>query len=150
MTLPISSIEILSVPHLFCSMYVEGVWQISIWTILCVTREYWMIYRGPGFLAVYWLGSHSPSPVRNLSLFFSLPVCHRSSLLTDESGGGGEGEKRNQTTERKPGPLYINQYSLGPPQVPRNKGSVGGLTFYCRIFLEQAIFKKQKFLYRLL
>ncbi len=44
-----------------------------------------MIYKGPGFLAVTWLGSSlapfpHPSPVRKLSLFLSLPVCRRSSL----------------------------------------------------------------------
>ncbi len=47
-----------------------------------------MIYRGPDFLAVVWFGSSptrfSPSPVTSLSLFLSLPVCHRPSLMTWE------------------------------------------------------------------
>jgi hypothetical protein len=49
-------------------------------------REYWMIYRGTGFLAVIWLCStpHQlpPSLSRQqvVSLFLSLPVCRRSSL----------------------------------------------------------------------
>jgi len=30
------------------------------WTV--VTRECWMIYRGPGFLAVVWFGSSCPFP----------------------------------------------------------------------------------------
>jgi hypothetical protein len=56
-------------------------------------REYWMIYRGPGFLAVVWFGisptpSHTTSPVSKLSLFLSLPVCRRSSLLTEKGGRG--------------------------------------------------------------
>ncbi len=29
-------------------------------------REYWMIYGGPGFLAVVWFGSTPPSPLSNL------------------------------------------------------------------------------------
>ncbi len=55
-----------------------------------------MIYRGPGFLAVIWFGS-LPTPssqlsLSKLSLFLSLPVCRRSSLLT----GGGRGWGRSQ------------------------------------------------------
>ncbi len=61
------------------------------------SREYWMIPKGPGFLAVVWFGS-SPTPFPPLlsasCLFFlSLPVCRRSSLLTGEGGGGGGGAK---------------------------------------------------------
>jgi hypothetical protein len=41
--------------------------------------------------------------VRKLSLFLSLPVCRRSSLLTGE--GEGVGEEQNETTAIKPGPL---------------------------------------------
>jgi hypothetical protein len=40
---------------------------------------------GPGFLAVVWFGSSptpNPPPVSELSLFLSLPMCRRSSLLT--------------------------------------------------------------------
>jgi hypothetical protein len=39
-----------------------------------------------------WLLAHPlpPSPVSRLSLFFGLPVYCWSSLLTEESGGGGE------------------------------------------------------------
>ncbi len=53
--------------------------------ILC--REYWIILRGPGFLAV---ANPSPSPVSKLSLFLSLPVCRLSSILTGDGGLGGE------------------------------------------------------------
>ncbi len=53
-------------------------------------REYWMIYRGTGFLAVAWFGSSptlSPqSPISKLFLILSLPV----SLLTGEGGWVGE------------------------------------------------------------
>ncbi len=62
------------------------------------TREYWIIYRGPSFLAFVRFGS-SPtsfpptSPVSKLSLFLSLIVCRRSSLLTGEGGRGGRGAK---------------------------------------------------------
>jgi hypothetical protein len=56
-------------------------------------REYWMIYRRPGFLAVVWFGS-SPLPISKLSLFLGLPVCRPSSLLTGE--GRERGWARNQ------------------------------------------------------
>ncbi len=45
------------------------------------TKEYWMIYRGPRFLAVVWFGSQPtpfhPLPVSKLSLFLTLPVYRR-------------------------------------------------------------------------
>ncbi len=52
-------------------------------------REYWMIYRGPGFLAVVWFG-FSPIP-------FPLPATYRKNekerQLADGMGGGeGMGE----------------------------------------------------------
>jgi hypothetical protein len=51
-----------------------------------------------------------PSPVSKLSLFLSLPVGRRSSLLA--RGGQVVGEEPNHTTARKLGPLQIIQYSL--------------------------------------
>jgi hypothetical protein len=66
-----------------------------------------MICGGPGFLVVVRYGS-SPYPVIKLSLFLSLPVCRRSSLLSGE----GVVEGPNQTTARNPGPLEIIQNSL--------------------------------------
>jgi hypothetical protein len=68
--------------------------------------------------------AHHPltsSPVNNLSLFLSLPVCRRSRLLTGE----GVGEEPNHTTERKPDPLLIIHYSL---TVEYRKGRDGGLS----------------------
>jgi hypothetical protein len=53
---------------------------------LSQSREYWMIYRRPGFLAVVWFDSSHPllpSPVSKLSLFLCLPLCRLSSSLTD-------------------------------------------------------------------
>jgi hypothetical protein len=61
--------------------------------------ECWMIYRGSGFLVAVWFGSSRalspPAPVSKFSLFRSLPVCRRSSLLTvtEERGWGCMGEK---------------------------------------------------------
>ncbi len=62
------------------------------------TREYWMIFRGPAFLAVVWFGS-SPIPWSPLSsarwLSFSVFLeCCRSSLLA--AGGGGSWWARSQ------------------------------------------------------
>ncbi len=55
-------------------------------------REYWKIYRGPGFLSVVLFYSFPPpSPLSKLSLFLSLPVSRRSSSLTVEGGEEGEG-----------------------------------------------------------
>ncbi len=52
------------------------------------TREYWLIYRGPGFLSYVQLGSSTiPATVSKLSFFLSLPVGCWSNLLT------GEGER---------------------------------------------------------
>ncbi len=55
---------------------------------------------------VIWLLPHpppTPSRVSKLSLFLSLPVSRRSSLLT--GGVGREGEEPNHMTERKLCPL---------------------------------------------
>ncbi len=48
------------------------------------TSEYWMIYRGPGFLAAIWFGS---------SLFLSLPACVSTVKLTYVRGGEGVGSQ---------------------------------------------------------
>jgi hypothetical protein len=45
-----------------------------------------------------------PSPGSKLSLFLSLPVCRRSSLLTGERGKG-MGVEPNHIIARKPHPL---------------------------------------------
>jgi hypothetical protein len=56
-----------------------------------------MIYRRPDS----WLLAPPPSLVSKLSLFLSLPVCRRSSLLTGDGGvGKGVGEEPNHTTAR--------------------------------------------------
>jgi hypothetical protein len=43
-----------------------------------------------------------PSPVSNMSLFLGLSVCRRSSLLTGEGGGGGQGAKSYDREETGP------------------------------------------------
>jgi hypothetical protein len=63
-------------------------------------REYWMIYRGLGFLVIEWFSS-SPNPhslVSELSLFLSIPVCRRSSWMTGE---GRQVWGRNQIIRRR-------------------------------------------------
>jgi hypothetical protein len=47
------------------------------------------------------------SSISKLSLFLSLPVCRRSSLLTGEGEGLGVGVEPNHTTVRRLGLLYI-------------------------------------------
>ncbi len=68
-------------------------------TSLDSKMEYWMIYRGLGFLAVVWKGSsHLPSspppPVSKLYLFFSLTVFLSPVELTDGRGGEGRSEEK--------------------------------------------------------
>ncbi len=49
-----------------------------------------MIYRGPGFLRSHDSTPRPPPfPISWLSLFLSLPLCRRSSLLMGEGEGGG-------------------------------------------------------------
>jgi hypothetical protein len=50
-----------------------------------------MIYSEQGILAIVYDSAPRPSPVSNLPLFLSLPVCRRSGLLGGEGGGGGFG-----------------------------------------------------------
>jgi hypothetical protein len=61
--------------------------------------EYWMINRESGFLPVVWFGS-SPTPflstICKLSLFLSLPLYRRSSLLPGE-GDMRWGRSQNHT-----------------------------------------------------
>ncbi len=68
--------------------------------MLCGTWEYWMLYRGPGILVGVRLGSSPtpfipPSPVNDLDVFLSIPVCRRSSLLTGEGGEGVDTRSQN-------------------------------------------------------
>jgi hypothetical protein len=55
-------------------------------------REYWMNYRGPGFLAAVCFGS-SPTTFNNWYLFVSFPVRRRSGYWRER---GGRGWARNQ------------------------------------------------------
>ncbi len=52
------------------------------------SREYWMIYRGPGFLDLDPPTPPPPFPRQQVVSLLSLPVCRRSSLLTGEGGMG--------------------------------------------------------------
>ncbi len=67
-----------------------------------------------------------PLPVSKLSVFLSLPVCHRSNLLRGmgEMGRGWE-RSPNHTTANRPGPLYIIQYSL-LLRLSMHAGGMGG------------------------
>jgi hypothetical protein len=80
-------------PPLLLYMYEYNLYP-SPWSLPSnnLSRQDSMIYRGKGFLAVMRFGS-TPTllpliPVSKLPLFRSLPVCHRSSLLTGEGGRG--------------------------------------------------------------
>ncbi len=63
-----------------------------------------------------------PSPVSNMSLFLSLPVCRLSSLLTEEGGGTGWARSQRQVIwPRRTLAIYFMQYSLGSPQTEKVK-----------------------------
>ncbi len=72
-------------------------------------REYWLIYRGPGFLAIVSRDSapHTPllppSPVSKLDRRHTGSLRKRDNLLTRKGGRGGE--EPNHTTTGKAGPL---------------------------------------------
>ncbi len=76
-----------------------------------LVRQYWMIYRGPGFLAVVWFGS-TPTPFSLLlsatCLFFSvfLRLCVGGRAYWGERGEG-VGMEPIHTTTWKLGPLLI-------------------------------------------
>ncbi len=74
-----------------------------------------MIYRRQAFSPSYDLAPPSPptSPVSKLSLFLSLPVCHRKSLLMGERGWMG----RSQISRRRESIILykpLNTLCLGP------------------------------------
>ncbi len=77
------------------------------------TREYWMIYRGPGFLAVVWFGSSSLLPpfpafcLQVVSLSQPFWVSPVSSLLT---GGGGRGWSRSEITRRRESLVFYKAF----------------------------------------
>ncbi len=54
-------------------------------------REYWMIYRGPGFLAVVWIGFIPTPSVSKLDRRQTARLRKRDNLLTGDRKGGGAG-----------------------------------------------------------
>ncbi len=68
------------------------------------TREDWMIYRGPGFLAVVLFGFSPilfPLSCQRIASLFSHPSC----VAYWRERGEGAGVEPNHTTARNPGPL---------------------------------------------
>jgi hypothetical protein len=87
---------------LLCLLSIFGVFNVR---RIVPPREYWTIYRGPGFLAVVWFGSTpnpSPSPVSNLH---TGRLRKKERQLADMRGGEGMGEKPKNYDARKSGPL---------------------------------------------
>jgi hypothetical protein len=90
--------------NLFSAFYID-IWipcRTSIYHIR-ISRECWMIYRGPGFLVVGWFDlaprTLLPSLVSKLSLFLSLP-CVSPVELTDGRGGKGGGGAKSYDGEK--------------------------------------------------
>jgi hypothetical protein len=82
-------------------------------------RDYSMIYRRPGFLAIIRFGS-SPAPSPPLPsarcLYFSVFLCVASAVMYWRNREREVvGKETNHTTARQPAPLYIIQFSLGKP-----------------------------------
>ncbi len=89
----------------------------GIWSDTIVAREYWMIYRRPGFLFVVWFGySMHPNP---LPVFRQQPrpATHRKTekerQLADGSVGGGGGAKSyNIENAWRPQHMYIYDVNI--------------------------------------
>ncbi len=92
-----------------------------------------------------------PSPVSKLSLFQSLPVCHQSSLLTGEGGGGGR-EAKSFDREKAWPSLYksFNTLCLCVNQAPLSRFSPSKQTSFCVPRLKKLImvFIARNFLYK--
>ncbi len=85
--------------------------RLLICPILC-SREYWIIYRGPGFRM--WFDSSSPPPspaTRPLSSTCDTQEDWGRGQLAD--GGGGRGWGRSQMIPRRESPVLYN--SLNTP-----------------------------------
>ncbi len=88
-----------------CREYESVGWLTSVWyplsewpTVSCVTilsRKNWMIYQGPGFLAVAGFGSSPilPPHPSKIDRRHTGRLRKRDNLLTGEGGGGGGGAK---------------------------------------------------------
>ncbi len=61
-------------------------------------REYWMIYRGLGFLTVVWVSS-SPTPLPLLPSLSPTGDIQRDNLLTED--GGRERKEANQSLQKR-------------------------------------------------
>jgi hypothetical protein len=89
----------------FVQLYIKNMLPILASTLFHYCQQMWYIkIEGQAFLRSYdsVLGSPTPfpnSPVSKLSLFLSLPVCRRSSLLTGEGEGGGHGAESFDSQE---------------------------------------------------
>ncbi len=80
---------------------------IGCWILQYTIREYWMLYRGPGFLAVVWFWLLNPLPPSLPSVSSTADTeedWERETICWLERGEGVE-EEPNYTTARKPGPL---------------------------------------------
>ncbi len=82
-------------------------------------REYWMIYRGPGFLAVVKFGSkptpYPPSPVSKLDRRHEGRLQMRGNLLMEEGGRGLAWSRIPRPQEslslyKSFNPVWINYY----------------------------------------
>jgi len=73
-------------------------------SLYSVHREYWKIYRGPGFFVVVWFcSSPTPSPFRPVSFSVFLCVAERA-CWREMCGGRGRG--RSQLFDRESPALY--------------------------------------------
>jgi hypothetical protein len=70
--------------------------------------EYWMIYRGPGFLAVVWLGSlpNPPPPLPSVSATGDTRSLRKREYLPTGEGGGGVGRGAESWDSKKTRSLF--------------------------------------------
>jgi hypothetical protein len=102
---------------LLSSLQLAYLTQVHI-TPLLPTREYSMIYRGPGFLTVemIWLLPTPPPPPPSSSqqvVSLSQSSCFSRSRFLKEEGGVGVGCGRSQITQRRES-LVLDKSSIYP------------------------------------
>ncbi len=95
---------------------------------IILIREYWMIYRGPGLLAVEWFGSSFTPlpPLPSVSSTVAHTKAKKERQLARRERGGGGGGGANSYDRKKAWSSIIHSviYESHPPTglpVPKNK-----------------------------
>ncbi len=104
------------------SIACSSAWRLETESPRVTRREYWMTYRGPGFLAVVRFGSSPTSSVSlPIAICLSVFLCFVDRAYWQERGGGdGEGAK-SYGGEKAWSSKSFRQYSLVPIYIESNR-----------------------------